>query len=222
MPTRRLLVLAATALVAFAVPATAHAADLVATVGPGFTIDLRDAQGQRVTALDPGAHRITVEDRSEFHNFHLAGPGVDRATDVEFIGTVVWEVTLTDGIYVFVCDPHQDSMRGSFNVGNVPLPPPPPPPAQPRQLVATVGPGAAISLTQNGRRVRTLAAGAYVITVRDRSRIHNFHLTGPGVNRRTAVARTGTFRWTVTLRAGTYRYVCDPHRLRMRGSVRVT
>jgi hypothetical protein len=54
--------------------------------------------------------------------------------------------------------------------------------------------------------------------VRDRSRRHNFHLTGPGVNRRTAVARTGTVTWNLTLRAGTFRYVSDPQARRVRGS----
>ena len=57
--------------------------DLFATVGPDFTISLRNAQGQNVTQLDPGHYRILVEDRSDFHNFHLSGPGVSLATDVE-------------------------------------------------------------------------------------------------------------------------------------------
>jgi hypothetical protein len=107
-------------------------------------------------------------------------------------------------------------MRGAFTVGN-----PPPPPAPPPRLIATVGAKGAISVTLNGRRVRTLAAGAYRVVGRDRSRGHNFHLTGPGVNRKTAVARTGTFTWTLRLRAGLHRFVSDPQRSRIRGSFRV-
>ena len=44
------------------VAATAGAAEtkLVGTVGPGFTIELRDAQGQPVTHLEPGAVEIEV------------------------------------------------------------------------------------------------------------------------------------------------------------------
>ena len=67
-----------------------------------------------------------------------------------------------------------------------------------------------------------MKAGRYRIVVRDRSHLHNFHLTGPGVNKKTAVAGHGTRTWTLTLRKGTYRYVCDPHKARMKGSFRVT
>jgi hypothetical protein len=57
--------------------------------------------------------------------------------------------------------------------------------------------------------------------VRDRSRRHNIHQTGPGLNRKTAVARTGTFTWRVTLRAGVHRFVSDPQRRTIRGSFSV-
>lgn len=73
-----------------------------------------------------------------------------------------------------------------------------------------------------GRDVRTLKAGTYRIKVEDRSRIHDFHLVGPGVNRRTSVGGVGEQVWTVRLRAGTYTFECDPHASTMRGSVRVS
>lgn len=217
---RRLLIatVAALGVLAAPSPAAAQAKQLFGAVNPDFTITLRDEQGQRVTQLDPGEYRITVEDRSDFHNFHLAGPNVNLATGVEEIETVTWTVTLAEGRYTFVCDPHATDMRGDFVVGN---PPPPPAPPQRQRLVATVGPGATISITQNGRRVTSLTAGPYSIVVRDRSRTRNFHLTGPGVNRKTGVARTGTFTWNVTLRAGTYQFVSDPQGRRLRGSFRV-
>jgi hypothetical protein len=207
-----MLTLAVCAFAALASPAAAHAVDLFATVGPDFTISLRTADGQTVTQLDPGPYRIVVEDRSDFHNFHLSGPGVGLATDVEALESVTWEVTFVEGRYTFVCDPHATQMKGAFTVGN-----PPPLPVTVR-LVATVGPSNTITLTRNGARVRTLTAGAYVITVRDRSKRHNFHLTGPGVNRKTAVGRTGTVTWRLTLRAGSFRYVSDPQARRVRGS----
>lgn len=216
MPVRSFLAVVLCVLGTLAAPAAAQGADLFGVVGPDFTISLRDDQGRTVTQLDPGAYRIFVEDRSDFHNFHLLGPGVDRTTTVEELGSFVWEVTFVEGRYRFVCDPHATDMRGAFTVGN-----PPPPPAPPRRLVATVGPTATISLTLNGRRVRSLAAGRYTIVVRDRSRRHNFHLTGPGVNRRTAVARTGTFTWAVTFRAGVHRFVSDPQARRIRGTFTV-
>jgi plastocyanin len=213
---RTAVAVAACVLAALASPAVAQGADLFAIVGPDFNISLRDAQGATVTQLDPGPYRIFVEDRSDFHNFHLFGPGVDRVTSVEELESVVWEVTFVEGRYRFVCDPHATDMRGAFTVGN-----PPPLPAPPPRLVATVGPSATISLTLNGRRVSSLAAGRYTITVRDRSRRHNFHLTGPGVNRKTTVARTGTFTWAVTFRAGVHRFVSDPQARRIRGSFTV-
>jgi opacity protein-like surface antigen len=212
MPSRRLLIAAVCAFAAFSSPAAAQAVDLFGTVGPDFTISLRNAQGQNVTQLDPGAYRIVVQDRSDFHNFHLSGPEVSLATDIESVETVTWEVTLVEGRYTFVCDPHATDMRGSFTVGN------PPPPPVPVRLVATVGPSNTISLTRNGARVRTLTAGAYAVVVRDRSKRHNFHLTGPGVNRRTAVGRTGTVTWNLRLGAGTFRYVSDPQAKRVRGT----
>ena len=89
------------------------------------------------------------------------------------------------------------------------------------KLVATVGPGPTISVTKGGKKVTSLKPGRYSITVRDRSNFHNFHLTGPGVNRKTTVPEVRTRAWTLTFRRGTYRFVCDPHRLDMKGSFRV-
>jgi plastocyanin len=66
--------------------------------------------------------------------------------------------------------------------------------------------------------VKALAPAAYTFVVYDKSSIHNFHLTGPGVNRKTTVGGVGSLRWTLTLRKGTYHYVCDPHASLMHGS----
>jgi len=138
----RLLTAAVCVFASLASPAAAQAEDLFATVGPGFTISLRNAQGQTVTQLDPGPYRIVVRDLSDFHNFHLSGPGVDLATDVGTVETVTWEVTFVEGRYTFLCDPHATQMRGAFTVGN--------PPSLPVRLVATVGPRNTITLTRNG------------------------------------------------------------------------
>ena len=89
------------------------------------------------------------------------------------------------------------------------------------KLVANVGPGTTITLTKGGKKVTTLKPGAYSITVNDKSPNHNFHLTGLGVNKSTTVAFKGTKTWTVTLKKGTYKYVCDPHKSFMKGSFRV-
>jgi plastocyanin len=84
-------------------------------------------------------------------------------------------------------------------------------------LKGTVGPG--FTITLNAKSVK---AGTYKIVVADKSNIHNFHLTGVGVNKSTSVGGTGTKTWTVTLRKGTYKYVCDPHASAMKGSLKVT
>jgi Copper binding proteins, plastocyanin/azurin family len=199
---------------------------LFASVTSNAVILLRDAAGNRVTQIDPGTYDIVVNDSAIEHNFHLSGPGVDRATDVEGTGTETWTVTFTEAVYRYVCDPHASVMRGSFTVGNPPNPPPPPPPpaAKPAtKLTGTVGPGYTISLRRaGGAAIRSLKPGRYAITVRDRARDHNFHLTGAGVNRRTGVAYRGTAKaWTVTLKRGTLRWLCDPHATQMRGSARI-
>ena len=84
-------------------------------------------------------------------------------------------------------------------------------------LTGTDGPGFTITLNK-----KTVKAGTYVITIRDRSTIHNFHLTGPGVNKKTSVAAMGTTKWTVKLKKGTYKFVCDPHKTIMHGVLKVT
>jgi plastocyanin len=87
------------------------------------------------------------------------------------------------------------------------------------KLVGTVGPGFTITLTKNGTKVRKLKVGTYSITVNDLASIHDFHLMGPGVNKKTSVSGTGKTAWTVRLEKGkTYRFVCDPHASIMKGS----
>jgi plastocyanin len=86
-----------------------------------------------------------------------------------------------------------------------------------QSLTGTDGPGFTITLKQHSKTVKTLAPGVYVFVIHDQSAIHNFHLTGPGVNRKTSVAGTGNSTWRLTLRRGTYRFVCDPHAMIMKG-----
>ena len=90
------------------------------------------------------------------------------------------------------------------------------------KLTASVSDPLNISLKQGTKKVTSLKAGKYVIVVKDTAADHNFHLTGPGVNKTTSVAAKGTSTWTVTLKKGTYKYVCDPHKSFMKGSFTVT
>jgi plastocyanin len=95
-------------------------------------------------------------------------------------------------------------------------------PAAPIKLRGVVGPGFTITLTKAGKKVKTLKHGKYVLTVYDKSGSHNFHLKGPGVNKYTSVGAMVTKTWKITLKAGKYTYVCDPHKSVMKGSFRVT
>jgi hypothetical protein len=79
------------------------------------------------------------------------------------------------------------------------------------KLIGTFGPGFTIHVTMGGKAVKTLKAGTYTLVVRDTSSIHNFHLIGPGVNKKTTVPGTTPQTWTLKLKAGTYRYQCDVH-----------
>jgi len=69
--------------------------------------------------------------------------------------------------------------------------------------------------------LKTLKAGTYSIAVRDRSKLHNFHLVGTGVNRRTGLAATGTVTWKLKLSAGQLRFFSDRSPAGVRGSIRV-
>jgi plastocyanin len=89
------------------------------------------------------------------------------------------------------------------------------------KLQARVADPVSISLTVGGKKVTSLKAGVYTIVVKDEASDHNFHLTGPGVNRTTTVGSIGTKTWKVTLKRGTYTYKCDPHAAFMKGSFTV-
>jgi plastocyanin len=235
---KRLAVVALTLALGFAVTgvAVAEGPTLAGSVGPGYSISLRDAAGIPVTSLAAGPVTFDVDDKSEEHNFHLVGPGVDVSTAVEEVARRSLAATLADGTYRFFCDPHPTRMRGQFVVGtggssggsggtggtggtggSTSQPPTAPVGAT---LVLTSGPGFTISLkTRAGKKVTRLRPGRYTILVRDRSGIHNAHILGAGVNRRTPVPGTATQTWRVVLKKGTLTFQCDPHASSMRGRV---
>jgi hypothetical protein len=91
----------------------------------------------------------------------------------------------------------------------------PPPPKIAQKLAASVGPGSKIFLK------RTAKAGRTTITVRDLTKKDNFHLTGPGVNKKTGVAFMGSVAWSVTLKKGSYAFRSDSH-AKLRGTLKVS
>src|SRR5262249_33586712 len=192
--------------------AGAQSPTLFGTVGPGSSIKLTDASGNRVNHLDTGTYTIEIKDLSAEHNFHLSGTGVDQATDVEGMGTFTWTVTLSDGQYRYQCDANPTTIFGTLYVGTATLPPGPPtttPVAPAVKLTGSVGPGKRITLTRSGSKVVNLKAGAAILTVSDRSATDNFRLTGPGVNKATSKAGKSTTTWKVALKKGIYRYRSD-------------
>jgi plastocyanin len=91
------------------------------------------------------------------------------------------------------------------------------------KLTGTVGPGFTITLKKLGKKVITVKAGTYSITVFDKSNIHNFHLRGPKVNKQiTTIAFKGVKTVIVKFSKGKYTFVCDPHFTTMKGSFTVT
>src|SRR5947208_1962299 len=69
----------------------------------------------------------------------------------------------------------------------------------------------------NGALVKHVDAGTYTIKVHDLSEIHNFHLTGPGVNKSTGVRFRGKATWRLKVTPGRYVYRSDKHK-KLRGS----
>jgi hypothetical protein len=96
-------------------------------------------------------------------------------------------------------------MRGYFLAGNVP----------PTAIAGSVGPRKTISL-----KPKTALPGPATITVSDRSKTDNFHLSGPGVNKKTGVRTRGSATWNVSLVPGTYTYRSDKHK-KLRGTLTV-
>jgi plastocyanin len=209
MPSLRPLLLFPLVLAAVLLPGAAHSAAtataLNVTVGPGFSIKVADANGKTVTQLDPGDYSITIRNLSPSseHNFHLTGPGIDKASAFDNT-TVTWDVTFVDGTYKWQCDAHPTIMKGSFRVGAAP----PPPPA-PKKLTGKVGPKKTISLKKGTAAVKALVAGRYKLVVTDATKADNFHLTGPGVNKKTGVKFKGGATWTLTFKKGKYTFRSD-------------
>lgn len=100
---------AATALVT-ALPASAAVPTFRGSDGPGFTISMASKPTKA------GKIRLVIADKSNIHNFHLTGPGVDIKTSVSGVGSKTFTLTLKKGTYRFVCDPHRTFMKGSFTV----------------------------------------------------------------------------------------------------------
>jgi plastocyanin len=96
---------------------TATTSTLNATVGPGFTITLKQ-NGKAVKSLKAGSYTFAVSDKSTFHSFALDGPHgfAKDFTTVPFKGTKTVTLKLKAGKYKFYCSAHESTMFGHFSV----------------------------------------------------------------------------------------------------------
>ena len=108
------------AMLASAAPTGAMApTKLKGVTGPGFTISLKKGTASvRVKTVKAGKYTITVQDKSNIHNFRLKGPGLNKQiTTLAFKGTKTVTVTLKKGKYTYQCDPHVlQGMKATFRV----------------------------------------------------------------------------------------------------------
>ena len=135
---------------------------------------------------------LTVDDRSDEHNFHLFGPGgVDVTTGVAAVGVKTFSVTFVDGdVHLHLRSPpgpdeghvHRGQCRRRRPLRRL-LPRQP----RPTKLVLTVTSQAVTLKTPAGKAVKALKKGRAAITVRDRSATRGVKLSGAGVSKTTGV-----------------------------------
>src|SRR3954453_1593070 len=150
---------------------SADLAHLIGTVGPGFTIELTEANGKHVDVITAGRYELLVHDLSPEHNFALGSKTANARlaqTEIDFVGDKTFTLDLPPGLYVYACSAHFQTMFGRFTAVAATT--------APKALTATVGP-TAISLS-----AKRISSGPYRLRVVDRSRTRNFHLVGPRVN----------------------------------------
>jgi plastocyanin len=110
-------VVAASVLAAGALARQSAAPTLVGTVGPGFTITLKQ-NSKVVKTLKAGTYTFVIGDKSSIHAFSLDGPSgfAKDFTTVPFLGTKTVTVKLKTGKYKYFCPPHEPQMFGRFTV----------------------------------------------------------------------------------------------------------
>ena len=81
---------------------------LKGTIGPGYTISLKNARGRAVKMLRHGKYTLVVSDKANIHNFTLNGPGIKNKmiTGTSFVGPKTVTVTLKTGKYRYYCTVH--------------------------------------------------------------------------------------------------------------------
>ena len=107
--------IAAAILVAGAAARRSATPVLTGTVGPGFTITLK--QGTKaVKTLKAGTYKFVIHDRSSIHGWSLDGPHgfAKDISPVPGTGTKTVTLKLKAGAYKFYCPAHEPTMFGHF------------------------------------------------------------------------------------------------------------
>ena len=90
---------------------------LTGTVGPGYTINLK--QGSKaVKTLKAGTYKVVIHDKSSIHGWSLDGPHgfAKDISPVPGTGTKTVTLKLKAGGYKFYCPAHEAEMFGHFTV----------------------------------------------------------------------------------------------------------
>jgi plastocyanin len=92
---------------------------LKGVVGPGYSISLKKA-GTKVTRLKAGRYKVSIADKSAFHNFTLeqekGGKFEKHLTSTPFTGSKSVTVSLKRGRWKYYCSVHESRMFGFFKV----------------------------------------------------------------------------------------------------------
>ena len=90
------------------------------TVGPGFTISLKDSKGKKVRTLKAGSYKFVITDKADIHTFDVkqtsGGKFHKEITSDTFTGKKTVTIKLSKGKWQFYCAVHPTEMFGNFTV----------------------------------------------------------------------------------------------------------
>ena len=114
------LLAAGLAAAAFLMSAQASTPKLTGTVGPSYTITLKQGAA-KVKTLKAGKYTFVITDKAAIHNFTIerekGGPKIEKVlTGTSFQGKKTVTVTLKKGSWKFYCSIHEPQMFGFFKV----------------------------------------------------------------------------------------------------------
>jgi plastocyanin len=93
---------------------------LKGTVGPGFTISLKNSKGQKVKTLKAGTYKFAITDKADIHTFDVkqlsGGKFHKEITTDTFVGKKTVTITLKKGKWRYYCAVHPTEMFGNFTV----------------------------------------------------------------------------------------------------------